>query len=191
MNRYHRVITLLFVIVFTVSLSTTAYSQDVAPETLIEISWSNDGSRFAAGQIDGTITLWDANEERLLLTLKGHTDLITDLEWSPDDTRLLSTSYDFSARIWDTENGELQYSLPHDNFVLSGIWLQSTHILTGAASGIESLKVWEIAKEPTVVRSADAGTVTQIALSPDQRKLAIASAAGYVSVYSVDSLARI
>ena len=63
---------------------------------------SPDGQRFATGQDDGTIHIWDLSAGRLLATLKGHTAAVTSLAYSPDGRTLTSGSADKTARIWET-----------------------------------------------------------------------------------------
>jgi WD40 repeat protein len=36
----------------------------------------------------------------LVLTLKGHLNLIHDLDWSQDDLLLISASSDFDVKVW-------------------------------------------------------------------------------------------
>ena len=69
------------------------------------MSWSPDGSRLATGSRDGTAKVWDAAGGQELLTLKGHTGVVTSVSWSPDGTRLATASHDGTAKVWDAADG--------------------------------------------------------------------------------------
>lgn len=43
---------------------------------------------------------------KLILTLKGHNNIVTSVCFSPDNTRIISGSWDNTARIWDSNTGE-------------------------------------------------------------------------------------
>ncbi|KPV52515.1 hypothetical protein SE17_15040, partial [Kouleothrix aurantiaca] len=72
------------------------------------IAWSPDGARFAAGNADGTISLWDATNGQATTTLSGHSREVTGLAWRPDSRQLLSSSVDGMLRIWDLVDGSAE-----------------------------------------------------------------------------------
>jgi WD40 repeat protein len=59
----------------------------------------------ATGSIDGTLSLWDAGNGRLLATLEGHASLIRSLALSGDGRLLASGSTDGTLRTWDVRSG--------------------------------------------------------------------------------------
>ncbi len=48
---------------------------------------------------------------KLLHTLRGHQDVITQLAWSPNGTRIASSSKDRTIKIWAADSGELLQEL--------------------------------------------------------------------------------
>ena len=76
---------------------------------VLNVTWSPDGSRLAAGGVDGTVQIWDRRSGRLLLTYPGHHSLVLGLAWSPDGRRIASVSDDATAQAWDARSGKLLF----------------------------------------------------------------------------------
>ena len=73
------------------------------------LAFSDDGTRLATADAEGTIKIW-VDLEKLnsrstaLLTKKGHQGAINSVRFSTDGRRLVSTGADKTARVWDAEN---------------------------------------------------------------------------------------
>jgi WD40 repeat protein len=55
--------------------------------------------------------LWDATTGKLLHTLTGHSQLVTDAEFSPNGRELVTVSADHTGRVWDVRSGRLLHAL--------------------------------------------------------------------------------
>ena len=71
------------------------------------VALSPDGQLLAVTQSDYSIQLFNVEDEKLINTLSGHTDIITELKFSPESDRLFSASHDTWVRVWDT-TGKLE-----------------------------------------------------------------------------------
>ncbi|XP_070617730.1 LOW QUALITY PROTEIN: WD repeat-containing protein 88 [Erythrolamprus reginae] len=66
--------------------------------------FSKDASCVVTGGYDKTIGVWDIEEAYQKISLKGHTDWVTDVAISQDKKLLVSSSKDKTVRLWDIKN---------------------------------------------------------------------------------------
>lgn len=60
-----------------------------------------DWDSFAVGYADGSIRLWSAATQAVVVTFNGHKSAVTALSWDKDGTRLASGSKDTDVIVWD------------------------------------------------------------------------------------------
>ncbi|XP_053065948.1 WD repeat-containing protein 88 isoform X4 [Acinonyx jubatus] len=60
-------------------------------------------SFLVSGGLDRTVAIWDVGEGYRKLSLKGHSDWVTDVAISNDKKRVLSSSKDRTMRLWNIE----------------------------------------------------------------------------------------
>lgn len=101
---------------------------------LWSFGFSQDGTRLAVAQRDGTVTVWgatpEADHDKPLLTLTGHTSIVTGVTFSADGMLLATASFDGTAKVWNAVTGEEVLTLTgHDGGVTNvafspdGNWL--------------------------------------------------------------------
>ena len=74
---------------------------------ITSIAISTDGKFIASGALDGSVILWNINDEFSSLPLMGHTDAIENLTFSPDGKWLITDGDDAAVRIWEVPSGNL------------------------------------------------------------------------------------
>ena len=95
----------------------------------------------ATGSRDKKIRVFEVKSGRLVLTLIGHDNWVTDLHFHPNGKYLISTADDKSIRIWDLSMGRCYRKIynAHDHFI-------STFAMRGkmaaSASVDTSCKIW-------------------------------------------------
>lgn len=96
---------------------------------------------LASASRDKTIKIWEVRNSRVVITLVGHDNWVTDLVFHPTGKYLLSSSDDKSMRIWDLSNGRCCKKIQnaHDHFV-STIDMKGKLVVTGSVD--KSLKIW-------------------------------------------------
>ncbi|KAL3718919.1 hypothetical protein ACJRO7_003948 [Eucalyptus globulus] len=77
--------------------------QDIGPQQCI--AFSGDGSRLAAGGLDGRLRIFKWPSFQVVLDEPAERSSYRDLDFSLDSEFLASTSTDGSARIWRAEDG--------------------------------------------------------------------------------------
>src|SRR5271166_3227856 len=72
---------------------------------------SPDGMTLAAGNVDGTVSLWDTATGKNRVNLRAGTEMILAAVFSPDGTRLACSSTDSRIHIWDLATHRLPLTL--------------------------------------------------------------------------------
>jgi WD40 repeat protein len=89
------------------------------------------------GTVQGVIRLWDPDSGKKLLTLAGHTDMISSLAFSRDGKRLASGSSDRTIKLWDPRSGQETLTLRgHEGRVANVAFSPDGHRLFSADTTI-------------------------------------------------------
>jgi WD40 repeat protein len=137
---------------------------------------SPDGTVLAAGNVDGTISLWDIASGQSRATLPAGKEMILAIAFSGDGSLLASAGGDSRIRVWDVGSGRLRATLlGHDGPITALAFSADGHSL---ASGGEdrTVRVWDATHpvEPAVFRG-QGEVVLAVAFSPDGRLVASSS----------------
>lgn len=83
------------------------------------LAFTSDGRRLAAGDLDGTVRLWDTEVGELKATWSDHPASVLSVTFSPDNQRLAAGTGRWSdlqkaseIRIWNVETGTLLHKIP-------------------------------------------------------------------------------
>jgi WD40 repeat protein len=148
------------------------------------VAASADGKWLATAAADNTIKLWDLSTGQAARALAGHTAAVTALRFAPDGAKLFSASADKSIRVWQVADGapvgRIDTPLPVQSLALVGA---GERLASGG--GDNAIRVWTT---PTAVARSLAGltgAATALALSPDKKVLAVATAEGPIQVFDL------
>ena len=149
-------------------------------------AFSSDGSRIATATRDGVARIWNADTDKLELTLRGHHGPLTSARFSPDGTQLVTASFDHDARIWDAKTGALLHVLRGHFAVVSdaefsadGRWV--------VTAGPTTAGLWDAATGQLVFfLRGDTARLTSATFGPSSTRIVTASEDGTVRAYRCD-----
>jgi WD40 repeat protein len=146
------------------------------------------GGLLATGHDDGSVRLWDWDEEKLLRKFDAHRRPVSALAFSGDGKRLATAGEDRSIRLWDVDSaravGEL---IGHTDRIPAMAWHPAGQRFYSAGWDTTA-RVWDVASgAPIILLNSHAAQVHAMALSPDGGLLACADSAFAVHLWETAS----
>ncbi len=161
------------------------------------LAFSPDGATVAATNLDGTVTLWDAESGTVRETLRGHSGSVQQAAFSPDGATLYTASHDKTAIAWDlardrgvvrpfTFTSDL---VPDDAYdTHPGRFSPDGELVAVGLEG-EGLALFDARtlEQVGAPLSGTDGEVMSLAFSPDGQTLAAATREGRATLWDVGS----
>ncbi len=162
--------------------------------TVFSVAFSPDGKRLASGSQDATVKVWDAATGQPMLTLAEHNGPVYRVAFGSDGNRLASASYDGTVKVWDVTSAPQPLTLKGHTTSVKGVSFSSDGKRLATASATPSrlgkapgeVKVWDAASGQETLTLKGQTNVWSVALSPDGKRLASASA-GTIKVWDAIS----
>jgi WD40 repeat protein len=153
------------------------------------VAFSPDGKILATGSYDHTAKLWDAGTSKERRTLTGHRGVVTSVAFSRDGRLLATGSVDTDVHLWDTDSGEKIATLSgHSSWVNAVVFTRKDKLLS--ASSDNTVRLWTRQGQnwtDKTLATLKEGEVRSLALSPDERLLAIGVRYGVIQVIDLAS----
>jgi WD40 repeat protein len=144
------------------------------------VALSPDGRVLAIGREDGTIELWDVASHSRRDAVRIHTERVTTLAFSPDGGRLASGGADSRVVVWDLDENQ-HHGIGLTSTVASVLFDRHGRTLVAGdqAGRIGRWDAQSLSPEGELP-CARGQEVTSLALSPQDRAVAVGTTAGYV-----------
>jgi WD40 repeat protein len=159
--------------------------------------FSPDGATVAASNLDGTVTLWDAESATVRETPRGHSGSVQQAVFSPDGRTLYTASHDGTVIAWDLarDRGVVRpFTFTSDlvaddaYYTHPGRFSRDGELVAVGLEG-EGLAFFDARtlEQVGAPLSGTDGEVMSIAFSPDGRTLAAATRKGEATLWDVES----
>jgi WD40 repeat protein len=146
---------------------------------------SPDGKTIISGSDDQTIRIWDLNSQKLLRTLKGHTDWVYDIAISAD-SQIVSGSRDKTIKLWRL-SGQHRTLTGHTSYVNSvAISPDATKIVSGSYDKI--VKLWNLSTGQVDTLKGHSREVLAVAISADGKKIVSGSVDRTLIIWNLKTL---
>lgn len=162
-----------------VHVADLSHSSFVNVESVV---YSPDGKCIASGGSEGTVKMCDALSGEELLSLNPRRGYISSVAFAPDGKKFIAACFEHVALMWDVRGGEPLQTFETENPVVAvAISPDGGQVATGLTNG---LVVWDVDSKKRIVE-IPAGSVTDLAFSPDGNRLAVASRRSPLSIWDV------
>jgi len=136
-------------------------------DVVLDVAFSPDGKRMAAGGADGLIRIIEVASGNLLQTIASHADWVNALAWSDDGLKLVSASRDKSAKVYTAESGELLTSYAGHATAVKGVGFSPDGLNVLSVGDDKKLHRWETEGAKKIAEVAVGGEAYKLVRGPD------------------------
>ncbi|HEY7158304.1 MAG TPA: WD40 repeat domain-containing protein [Gemmataceae bacterium] len=146
---------------------------------ITSLAFCSDSATLAVGLIDGSMSLCDAANGRVLATWQGHQRYVRSVACGHANTSLVSSGIDHMVRLWGgTGNPSLAGEYRHNDDVW-GVAFSPDDQTVASISADGVVKLWDVARQRECFWFAiPSGWGQTVAFSPDGKTLAVGSEDG-------------
>ena len=147
-------------------------------------NFSPDGKLIVSAGDNYLVKVFQHNG-KLILSLPGHKQSVTEVIFSHDNKLIASTSFDKTVIIW-RRDGTLQQILKgHQDLVWSASFSPNSELIATASSD-KSIKIWSLNGDLLQTLKGHTRPVTSVRFSPDGKMLASTSQDKTVKLWKLD-----
>ncbi|HXH97156.1 MAG TPA: BTAD domain-containing putative transcriptional regulator [Gaiellaceae bacterium] len=161
----------------------------VAGASLVDVTYSPEGSLLAAGTDDGRAIVWDARDGHRLSVLPSPVQGVgaAKLGFSPDGTKLAADNQIGDIWIWSVRARRVLRTIRTSYSPCGVSWSpDAARLATGdcATHEASSVRIWDVATGKRIFATESVnGSISGVAFSPDGRYLGASNRAGSAQVW--------
>jgi WD40 repeat protein len=155
---------------------------------VLSISFSPNGKLLAIGDTNGEIRLWQVQNAKQILSLRGHESWVWSVSFSPDGQTLASSSQDCTAKLWDVRTGQCLRTLSGGDYVIRSVELSPDGQTLASGHGDATVRLWDVSTGACLktLQGHDRG-VWSVGFSPNGQMLASGSDDRTVKLWDVST----
>ena len=140
---------------------------------------SPDGVILAAGNVDGTVSLWEAATGKNCFTLSAGTEMILAVVFSSDGAKLACASTDSRIRVWDLATHRLMATLEGHRGAVTALAFSPSGRFLASGGEDQTVRLWdtENPRESAVLHRHN-DIVMAVTFSPDGELVASTAMCG-------------
>lgn len=156
------------------------------------VDFSPDGSKFAAGTGDGTISIRETVSGKELVTLKGHSDEVTALQYGNYD-KIISSSEDGTIRTWNALTGDaLQVVTAEDTHEYQPLGMDPHGTMVVSTSVDGTMRLWDVTSgKERASLEGNFNAVSAVAFSSDGSRLASGAWKDNIQIWNATTVGKI
>ena len=161
-------------------------------KTSMAFAWNHEGSLFASGNIDGEITICDADSGASLAGYQVHAGEVLSVGWSPQGDKLLSVGKDGRVMLWPWRTGQAAGSFdPKLTQAVFAAWsVDGKRIAIGETTG--RIVVWDAEHAVQLLELTGQGTpLAALQWHPHRNEIAAVDDKGQLSLWDCTTKAMI
>ena len=108
-----------------------------------DVTFSHDGQLLASAGRDGVISLWHADDGRLLGKLKGHTGYVWKSRFTPDGRTIISAGSDARVKLWNVRTHEEMLSFENHTLAVKCLEISTDGGTLVTSGDDKTAQIWQ------------------------------------------------